>query len=125
MVEFSLETPLAQALSAAIQPKLLEAEWITDSDDTQLAEIIMLMLANNKTQTEVAAELGDVLGLAADEPMVATFAGWLFEQVGQLQAQVNGAPEQGADAGAGGVQDDAMESEFDADTMGGTGINDA
>ena len=49
-VEISIESPLAQALNSAIQPKLVEVGWSSGGgDEGQLAEYILLMLANNKT----------------------------------------------------------------------------
>ena len=64
-VEISIESPLAQALNSAIQPKLVEVGWSSGGgDEGQLAEYILLMLANNKTQEQIAAELSsDLLGL--------------------------------------------------------------
>jgi hypothetical protein len=85
-VEVILETPLAEALNAAIQPKLVEVGWSTGgADDSALSEYIILMLVNGKTQDQIAAELsGDLLNLGPDDPGARDFSQWLFEQVEQL-----------------------------------------
>ncbi|KAL7794513.1 hypothetical protein V8C37DRAFT_59803 [Trichoderma ceciliae] len=82
-VEIGLGTPLADALNAAIQPKLLEVGWGTGGgDDSALAEYIILMLVNGKTQDQIAAELaGDLLNLSPDDPVVHDFSKWLFDQI--------------------------------------------
>ncbi|KAL3419036.1 nuclear polyadenylated RNA-binding protein nab2 [Phlyctema vagabunda] len=87
----TLETPLANALNSAIQPKLIEVGWSTGGDDdSALTEYIMLMLANGKTQEQIAAELsGDLLNLGPDDPGARDFSQWLFEQVDYLNTQFN------------------------------------
>ncbi|KAH8814952.1 hypothetical protein F5884DRAFT_693599 [Xylogone sp. PMI_703] len=90
-VEVVLESPLAHALHAAIQPKLVEVGWSGTADESALSEYIILMLANGKTQDQVAAELsGDLLNLPLDDPGARDFSQWLFEQVEILSAQLNG-----------------------------------
>ncbi|PON29347.1 hypothetical protein TGAM01_v201596 [Trichoderma gamsii] len=113
-LEIGLGTPLAEALNAAIQPKLLEVGWGTGgSDDSALAEYIILMLVNGKTQDQIAAELsGDLLNLPLDDPVVHEFSKWLFEQVHILSApngQQNGGGDSMGDA-AGGEMDTDMGS---------------
>lgn len=107
-VEVSLNTPLAEALTVAIQPKLVEVGWGTGgADDSALAEYIILMLVNGKTQDQIAAELsGDLLGLGPDDPSTRDFSSWLFERIEVLNVQINGgndsmaeAPQHGATAG--------------------------
>lgn len=103
-VEVSLNTPLAEALSNAVQPKLTEIGWATgQSDDLALGEYIVLMLVNGKTQDQIAAELSnDLLQLAPDDTGATDFAKWLFEQVYVLNAQLNGSvapPSQGIQEG--------------------------
>lgn len=113
-VEIGLGTPLADALNAAIQPKLLEVGWGTGgSDDSALAEYIILMLVNGKTQDQIAAELsGDLLNLSPDDPVVHDFSKWLFEQIHILSAQ-NG---QGNGGDAGGFSHgDATGGDMDTD----------
>ncbi|KAH8198628.1 hypothetical protein TruAng_007218 [Truncatella angustata] len=85
-------TPLADALNSAIRPKLVENGWASDGgDDSPLSEYILLMLVNGKTQDEIAAELAsDLLGLGPDDPVVAQFVQWLFEQIASYNAQING-----------------------------------
>lgn len=82
-VELSPDTPVAEQLHAAIQPKLVEIGWSTGgADDSALAEYIILMLVNGKTQEQIAAELsGDLLNLGPDDPGAREFAQWLFQQV--------------------------------------------
>jgi len=91
-LEVSLETPLAEALNAAIQPKLVEVGWSTGGvDDSALAEYIILMLVNGKTQDQIAAELsGDLLNLGPDDPGARDFSQWLFQQVEYLSGGDHG-----------------------------------
>ncbi|KAL2685024.1 hypothetical protein Neosp_006118 [[Neocosmospora] mangrovei] len=106
-VEVSLNTPLAEALNAAIQPKLVEVGWGTGgADDSALAEYIILMLVNGKTQDEIASELsGDLLNLGPDDPSTRDFSQWLFQQIDALSSPANGgssmpdASQEGAGAG--------------------------
>lgn len=106
-VEISLETPLANALNAAIQPKLMEAGWASGSDDSALTEYIVLMLVNGKTQDEIASELaGELLNLPPDDPGAHDFARWLFEQINILNAQLNPGQATENDIGAGEMDTD-------------------
>lgn len=91
-VEVSLNTPLADALSNVVQPKLTEIGWNTGGlDDSALGEYIILMLVNGKTQDQIAAELSnDLLSLGPDDTGAIDFVKWLFEQVHVLNAQING-----------------------------------
>lgn len=91
-VEVAAGTPLAEALQNAVQPKLAEVGWSTGAaDDSALAEYIILMLVNGKTQSQIASELSnDLLGLGPDDPSANQFATWLFEQVHSLNGQLNG-----------------------------------
>ena len=103
-VEVSLETPLAEALNSAIQPKLVEVGWSTGgADDSALSEYIILMLVNGKTQDQIAAELsGDLLNLGPDDPGAREFSQWLFQQVEYLRLVEQGSvslPSQGDRAG--------------------------
>lgn len=105
MVEVQLNTPLAEALNMAIQPKLGELGWGSGgADDTALAEYIVLMLVNGKTQEEITGELSaDFLQLGPDDPSAKQFVKWLFEQIEVLNAQMNNA---GAQPAAEGAQED-------------------
>ncbi|KAK6610193.1 nuclear polyadenylated RNA-binding protein nab2 [Botrytis cinerea] len=100
-VEVVLDSPLAHALNASIQPKLVEVGWSTGgADDSALSEYIILMLVNGKTQEQIAAELsGDLLNLGDDDPGARDFSQWLFNQVGLLNSQISGGgyPETGAE----------------------------
>lgn len=89
-VEVTLGTPLAEALSNVVQPKLVEVGWSTGGlDDSALAEYIILMLVNGKTQEQIAAELSnDLLNLGPDDSGAIDFSRWLFEQVEVLNSQL-------------------------------------
>lgn len=91
-VEIALNTPLADALSNAVQPKLSEVGWSTGgTDDSALGEYIILMLVNGKTQEQIASELSnDLLNLLPDDTGAIDFTKWLFEQVDLLNNQLNG-----------------------------------
>ena len=91
-VEVALNTPLAEALSNVVQPKLSEVGWSTGGlDDSALGEYIILMLVNGKTEEQIAAELSnDLLNLGPDDTGATDFAKWLFEQVYTLNSQLNG-----------------------------------
>ncbi|KAL8907046.1 MAG: hypothetical protein Q9207_001658 [Kuettlingeria erythrocarpa] len=114
-IEVSLNTPLADALSNVVQPKLTEIGWNTGGlDDSALGEYIILMLVNGKTQDQIAAELSnDLLSLGPEDTGATDFATWLFEQVHTLNAQIQGssAPQeqqlsQGQVNGDGQMRDD-------------------
>lgn len=90
-VELAVGTPLAEALNTAVHTKLLDVGWGSE-DDTSLAEFIVLMLVNGKTEDQIASELAsDILpeGEGTQE-----FARWLFDQVRALQ---NGGPTSATD----------------------------
>jgi hypothetical protein len=119
MVEVQLHSPLAEALNMAIQPKLSELGWGSGgADDTAMAEYIVLMLVNGKTQEDITNELSsEFLQLPPDDPSARDFTRWLFEQIEILNTRLNGAGAQPpvSDATADGAQDDyAMDGTFDA-----------
>jgi hypothetical protein len=101
-VEVSLNTPLAEALNAAILPKLVEVGWGSGgSDDSTLAEYVILMLVNGKSQDQIAAELSnDLLSLPPDDPTAGQFCAWLFDQIDALNAQLHGGQAAGDDGNA-------------------------
>ncbi|KAM5432723.1 hypothetical protein MferCBS31731_007347 [Microsporum ferrugineum] len=92
-VSVALNTPLADALNDVVQPKLVELGWSTGGgDDSALAEYVILMLVNGKTQDQISAELAnDLLSLGPEDTEAAEFSKWLFEQVETLDARLNGA----------------------------------
>lgn len=91
-VSVQLNTPLADALNEVVQPKLVEVGWSTGGgDDSALAEYVILMLVNGKTQDQIAAELSnDLLSLGPDDTEAVDFSKWLFEQVEILNKRING-----------------------------------
>ncbi|KAF2495532.1 hypothetical protein BU16DRAFT_527335 [Lophium mytilinum] len=100
-IEIGVGTPLAEALKTVIQPQLAEAGWATGGlDDLALAEYIVLMLVNGKTQQEVASEMAmDFLSLPPEDEGPMNFSRWLFEQVDILNQQLNGPqPSEGGNA---------------------------
>ncbi|KAL4911062.1 hypothetical protein BDW74DRAFT_142359 [Aspergillus multicolor] len=91
MATVAVGTPLAEALSNAIQPKLVEMGWSSDSSDSALTEYVILMLVNGKTQEQIASELSnDLLGLGEGDTQALDFSRWLFEQVDTFNQQING-----------------------------------
>lgn len=118
-VAIELNTPLADALNAAIQPKLEEYGWATGGgDDAALTEYIILMLVNGKTQNEVAQELSaDLLGLDPNDAGLLDFCTWLFTTIDSLAAQYgvssDAANAEGGPAATEGDQDMDMTSATD------------
>ena len=89
--DFASESPLAMQLQQVVQPKLAEFGWTTGGDDTTLFEYILLMLANDKNEAQVAAELSnDLLDLGPENTETQQFAQWLFEQIELLKQQASG-----------------------------------
>jgi nuclear polyadenylated RNA-binding protein NAB2 len=106
-VEISSGTPMAEALQSLIQPKLEALEWSSGGDDSALSEYIVLMLANGKTQDEIASELfNDFKDLGANEASATEFSRWLFEQVQTLQNQ-NSTGSQQQESGSGAFAHEA------------------
>ena len=90
VVPITGNSPLAQALQNVVQPKLVEVGW-GGVDDSTLAEYIILMLVNGKTQEQIASELSnDLLGLGPEDNGAIDFSQWLFEQVDVLNNELNG-----------------------------------
>jgi len=132
-IEIRTGGPLADALQNVIQPKLAENGWSSGAeDDSALSEYIVLMLANEKSQEQIASELAtDLLGLPADDPGPSEFAQWLFQQVHIQNARLNGvttttdtssANQTGFDAGNDemDMQDSSLNGHDDIST---TGVN--
>jgi hypothetical protein len=91
MADFSNESALAAQLQQVVQPKLAEFGWTTGGDDTTLFEYILLMLANDKNESQVAAELSnDLLDLGPENMETQQFARWLFETIDSLRRQPGG-----------------------------------
>jgi hypothetical protein len=87
----TLGTPLADALSNVVQPKLVEMGWSADGgEDSALTEYVILMLVNGKSQQQIADELSnDLLNLGEGDTQALDFSRWLFEQVDELDRQIN------------------------------------
>lgn len=97
MADFSSESVLAAQLQQVVQPKLAEFGWTTGGDDTTLFEYILLMLANDKNESQVAAELSnDLLDLGPENMETQQFARWLFETIDSLKRQLAGGDAQAA-----------------------------
>jgi len=121
-IEIAMNTPLADALNSAIQPKLVEVGWATGgADDGALTEYILLMLVNGKNQDQIATELaGDLLGLSPDDPGARDFSQWLFHQIETLNAQINGTQAQANDTEANVDTSNAMDDDINMGDMGNT-----
>jgi len=90
-VDFANGSPLAGALQGIVQAKLTELGWLTSDDDTTLFDYILLMLANEKNEAQVATELSnDLLDLGPENAETQQFAKWLFEKIHELRAQLAG-----------------------------------
>ena len=89
MTTVAAGSPLAEALSRVIQPKLVEMGWSAEGgDDSALTEYVVLMLVNGKSQEQIAGELSnDLLGLAEGDTQALDFSKWLFGQVKELRKQ--------------------------------------
>lgn len=123
-VEVNLNTPLANALNVAIQPKLVEAGWAGDENDSALAEYIILMLVNGKTQDEIAQELSrDLLNLAPEDPSSHEFAKWLFDQIEILNGQMNGGAPTGEHSMPGAPQGATGEMDMDMGSADASDLN--
>ncbi|CAI6335510.1 unnamed protein product [Periconia digitata] len=91
MEEFAAGSPLSRELQLLVQPKLAECGWTTGGDDTTLFDYILLMLANDKNEAQVASELSnDLLDLGPENVETQQFAHWLFEKIDTLRQQLNG-----------------------------------
>lgn len=121
-VDFSIESPLAAQLQHLVQPKLAEFGWTTGGDDTSLFEYILLMLANDKNEAQVAAELSnDLLDLGPENTETQQFAQWLFEQIEILKGQAGGGDAhiaQSVEMHTDNAQNDHMSSTQDTDMDG-------
>ncbi|KAF8456750.1 hypothetical protein BDZ91DRAFT_800976 [Kalaharituber pfeilii] len=91
-MSITLGTPLAEALSSAIQEKLVEIGWSAPGEDSSpLSEYICLMLVNGKSQEQIAEELsGDLLGLPKEDDSATVFSAWLFGKVAELNGGGSG-----------------------------------
>ncbi|PHH54267.1 Nuclear polyadenylated RNA-binding protein nab2 [Ceratocystis fimbriata CBS 114723] len=115
-IEVQPNTPLADALNAVVQPKLEEIGWGSgDPDDTSLAEYIVLMLVNGRSQDEIAVEISqELLGQSTDDPVAREFSQWLFAEVEAQNARLNG----GNANGNGGVANTASATASDQGVFG-------
>jgi hypothetical protein len=118
-----LNTPLADALSNRIQPKLVEIGWSVGGEDSSpLSEYICLMLVNGKSQEQIAAELsGDLLGLDPGDASATEFSTWLFEQMDTLRGQLE--PSQGTKPEANGAMDQDMKDTEEEEMQDGVYVS--
>jgi hypothetical protein len=99
-LEIASQTPLAEAITASLLPKLVEVGWASEASDAgPIAEFVVLMLVNGKSQDGVVEELVNLTG--SDNDSVVSFVEWLFGEVNRLQN------DGGAGAGAGAAGPDA------------------
>lgn len=90
-VDFSTGTPFASALQSVVQPKLFEYGWTAgDAEDATIFEYILLMLGNNKNESQIASELSnDLLDLGPENVETQQFAHWLFQQIDHIRQQMD------------------------------------
>lgn len=116
-VEIVLGTPLANALNTAIQTKIAELGWAgAGGEGAAMSEYFILMLANGKSESEIAAEIAnDLLGLGPEDQTPQIFSRWLFEQLNALNAEQNagGAPPAVDDTNMDTTRDESMDGAFE------------
>lgn len=112
MSAITTDSPVGQALQARLLPKLMELGWSSGEQDDTLSEYIVLMLVNGNNEEEIAHELStDLLSAEPDDPAPANFAKWLFEQVNEIQQQM-----QGGQAAPSGPAQEIIGGDASADT---------
>ena len=82
MSSTALDPSMADSLSAIVHQKIIELGW-NQEDDTSLAEYIVLMLVNGKTQDQIQSELAN--DLIPDVDGISEFTNWLLQQVDALR----------------------------------------
>lgn len=114
-VEIQPNTPLGDALNVAIQGKIADLGWAGGgAEGAAMSEYFVLMLANGKSQEDIAAEItNDLLGLGPEDDTARSFAAWLFEQINTLSSQFGSAPAANTDE----HKDEAMNGSVEMDTM--------
>jgi len=126
MSAIAADSPLGIALQERILPKITELGWSSGEQDDTLSEYIILMLANGNNEEQIATELStDLLNSEPDDPAPGNFAKWLFEQVHELQQQMNGGAAASSSAPAGGegdAQDNAAAGDEDMGEGDGPGV---
>jgi len=120
-VEIQPNSPLGEALNMAIQGKIADLGWASGgAEGSAMSEYFILMLANGKSQDEIATEItNDLLGLAAEDESPRAFAAWLFDQINTLSAQFGSTSAEAADGQNAGesAQDETMDGGLDLDAM--------
>ncbi|MCJ1348118.1 hypothetical protein MMC31_006349 [Peltigera leucophlebia] len=81
-------TPLAGALSEAVERKLLELEWHIGTDNS-LRDYIILILVNGATQDQFIDILSNELFDGNPDLRLSTFSEWLFKQAVNLNEKLN------------------------------------
>ncbi|KAI7163886.1 hypothetical protein KC349_g1103 [Hortaea werneckii] len=124
-MQIEANSALAQTIQSAAQAKLMEAGWAAEENDTTLSEYVTMMLVNGQDFQRVQAELGgELLGVGEDDPAVADFTRWLFEQAQALtapQQQQQQEPDPGATTQEPQGQDDMQGQSMEQDEMMGEG----
>jgi hypothetical protein len=89
--QITADGPLGKALQNVVGPKLVEFGWSSGPQDNVLADYIIMMLVNGKTQDDISNEMArDLLQLNDDDTSAVEFTTWLFQQIDILSAQING-----------------------------------
>ncbi|OAA54746.1 hypothetical protein SPI_08617 [Niveomyces insectorum RCEF 264] len=120
-VEVAMNTPLADALQNEIQPKLVEYGWApSDASDATMAEYLILMIVNGKTEEDIASELSsELLNLGPEDNSAREFSKWLFETIEAQNAKFNAPSKPPASASENdGDHDMEMDLSSAADNVG-------
>ncbi|CEJ82343.1 hypothetical protein VHEMI02414 [[Torrubiella] hemipterigena] len=116
------DSQVAATLQGFMVPKLAEMGLASESEATGLAEFVILALANQRSESEITRDIAvDLFSLPADDPTIASFSKWLFEQMAALETQMNGGAAPGAEQASFGDMDTDMNAQDGSELNAPTG----